>query len=117
MQVNSRSTVSRVCVNADMGANSQLYWLLILLAFPALRMIRLQAPEDPRLALILWPAVLKSVAALGFTLEKRYLASGLLSTPAPLPHFILMACLLKITRILNGTRQCAPARRMCAVLP
>lgn len=61
---------SWVCINAEMGDNSQLYWLLVLLAFPAFRTIRQQAPEGSRFALIIWLTALISVAALGFTLEK-----------------------------------------------
>lgn len=61
---------SWVCISAQRGTNSQLYWLLILLAIPAIRTIRAHAPHGPRLALSLWPSALLSVAALGFTLEK-----------------------------------------------
>ena len=59
-----------VCLRADLGANSQLYWVFAALALPAFAMIRRDSNNGARYAALAWCASLLSVAALGFTLEK-----------------------------------------------
>lgn len=59
-----------VCIRAELGMNSQAYWLLAPLAIPALVLIRNEAPRGARFMAAIWCATLISTAALGFTLEK-----------------------------------------------